>query len=94
MDLKKLHKLQEALEDFMKNMEIDGVCGFWTHIIDDDEPHPDAEFTGNEFAVYLILDRKKENWEGRNRVRQNVRTMIKDYLNLDVYVGSVAKDCD
>lgn len=94
MDLKKLHKLQEALEDFIKNMEIDGVCGFWTHIIDDDEPHPDTEFTGNEFTVYLILDRKKENWEGRNRVRQNVRTMIKDYLNLDVYVGSVAKDCD
>ena len=94
MDLKKLHKLKAALDDFMENLDIDGVCGFWSHVIDDDEPHPDEEFTGQELAVYLILDRKKNNFSARGNVRQNVRKMIKDYLNIDIYVGSVAKDCD
>lgn len=94
MDLNRLLKLKEALEDFMENLEIDGVCGFWTTLDEENLNQPDKEFTGSELAVYLVLDTKKRNFEGRGNVRNNVRAMIKDYLNLDVYVGSIGKNCD
>lgn len=94
MELNKLYKFKEALDDFMENLEIDGVCGFWSSIIGEEEiSKSEFEFTGSELSLYLILDRKKNNIVGRDKIRHNVKIMIKDYLNLDVYVGTIAKDC-
>ena len=102
MDLEKLYKLKEALDDFLENIEMDGVCGFWSHITNEEErERPNFSPTGEDFAVYVVLDMEWLHSQNKsrdllaNRIRKDVKNMIRDYLNLNVYVGSMVKhQCD
>ena len=88
----KLSKTVKLLENFMSELEVEGICGFWV----DEEPDV------HDFIwVYIILDL---DWLENNqhptkpgfvvqRMRSGVENEIKKFLSIDVRVGSVAKRC-
>ena len=80
------------LTQFMENLEVEGICGFFI-----DPEHDDHDL----IWVYIILDLDWLNDNQHptkpgfvaNRMRNGVKEEIKKYLGLDVRVGSVAKKC-
>ena len=88
------HDRQVSLiQNFLKDFEIEGICGFW---VDDDRDDHDSIW------VYIILDLDwlNDNQESTkpgfvaNRMRNGVKGEIKKFLGIDVMVGSIAKRCE
>lgn len=85
-------KTVKLLENFMSELDVEGICGFWI----DEEPDDH-----DNFWVYIILDL---DWLENNqhptkpgfvagRMRNGVKEEIKKFLGLNVMVGSVARKC-
>ena len=81
----------KLLAEFMENLDVEGICGFW--IDDEYDEH-------NMLWVYIILDL---DWISEiptkpqfvaNRMRTSVKEEIKKFLGIDVMVGSVARECN
>lgn len=87
MDNKK--KQIELLEEFLKTLDIDGICGFWIEDVDKELP-----------MVYVVLDLDwlkeiptKPGFVAK-RMRQGVRDKVNKWLGFDVYVESTTKKCE
>ena len=79
-----------VLEKFIETIDIDGICGAWV----------DADVTEDErIWVYIIIDLdwldSIETKPGfvANRMRQGMKSEIKQWTNIDVEVGSISKKC-
>lgn len=83
-------KFLSLLEGFLETLEMEGICGFFL----DKEPD---DF--DNYWVYVILDLDWINSSNTkpgflaNRMRIAVRDEIKNYLGVDVRVGSISKKC-
>lgn len=83
-------KIVRLLENFMSELQISGICGFWVDEEEDDH---------GMYWVYIILD--EDNLEDHptkpgyvaNKYRLGVQSEIKNFLGLDVRVGSISKSC-
>ena len=84
-------KTYSLLTEFMENLDVEGICGFW--IDDEYDDH-------NMVWVYIILDL---DWVNKiptkpqfvaTRMRTGVKEEIKKFLGVDVMVGSVARKCN
>lgn len=81
----------KLLTEFMENLDVEGICGFW---IDEERDDHDMMW------VYIILDLDWVNSVPTkpqfvaNRMRQGVKEEIKKFLGVDVMVGSTARKCD
>lgn len=77
----------ELVTKFMETQSsIDGICGFWV----------DDEKIDGEIAVYIIIDSESITTNIDfviKRFKYGIKSEIKKYLGLDVYVGSMAKKC-
>ena len=81
----------QLLNEFMGNLDVEGICGFW---IDEERDDHDMMW------VYIILDldwvnsiQTKPQFVA-NRMRQGVKEEIKKFLGIDVMVGSIARKCN
>jgi len=83
-------KILSTLHNFMSELEVDGICGFWIDEEEDDH--------GN-YWVYIILDL---DWIKEiptkpqfvaERMRRRLQEEIKKWLGFDVRVGSTARKC-
>jgi hypothetical protein len=81
----------DVLSDFMENLDVKGICGFWIDVEEDIHGY---------IWVYIILDLDwiqeiptKPEFIAR-RMREGVKEEIKKWLGMDVMVGSTAKKCD
>jgi hypothetical protein len=87
MDIRQ--KTVRALETFLSELEVDGVCGFFV------DPDHDGQV-----KVVVILDidfiqnsNTKPEFVAR-MFRNGVKNEIQKWLGIDVYVGSTAKKCN
>jgi hypothetical protein len=86
MDINRQKKL---LEDFLKNLDIEGVCGFWI-----------SEEEDQILAVYLIFDQEwfsnfsEDRYFVGRKIRKSVRDEIKRWFDVNVFVGSISKKCE
>jgi len=79
----------KLLEEFLKTLDIEGICSFW--IENDDKELP---------VVYIVLDldwikesQTKPEFVAK-RMRQVVREEINKWIGFDVFVGSTTKKCE
>ena len=81
----------QLLNQFMGNLDVEGICGFWV----DEEPDEN-----DMIWVYIIID-----WDWVNdspteptfiakRMRLGVKEEIKKFLGVDVMIGSIARKCN
>lgn len=79
----------KLISKLLTNSNYDKVCGFWI----DDETH-------GKTNVYLIIDKSLMNkhtpmsFASVDSIRRKVAKDIKKWLNIEVFVGSVAGDCN
>lgn len=84
-DLKKMNKLHR----FMETIDITGVCGYM--VLDEDSPKP---------QIVLIIDLAWLDNQFHNpstvssMIRTELEKNIKNWLNLDIPVGYIAKQCE
>ena len=82
-------KQVKVLQEFLKTLEIEGICDFW---IDEN----DEEL----LIVYIVLDmdwlveRQSKPEFVAKWMRQGVKEEINKWLGFDVFVGSTAKKCE
>jgi hypothetical protein len=87
--MKNREKTVKLLKSFLSDKEVDGVCGY---MVD-----PDGE---GPIQVIVVLDidyiqdaNTKPGFIAK-MIREGVKQEIKKWINLDVYVGSIAKKCN
>lgn len=80
----------KVLENFIETIDVDGICGGWV----DGDVGEDGRIW-----VYIVIDldwlessMTKPGYIS-NRMRQGMKNEIKQWTNIDVEVGSIAKRC-
>ena len=95
MDLKTILRYKQLLDEFLEDLEFDGICGFWSDLpFDDDE----VSVVDQPISVYIIIDKEWLDFQPTptravNSLKSNINKIIQDFLGIEVYVGSYVKNC-
>jgi hypothetical protein len=80
------------IKKFLEKLTFPGICGFWV----------DGDDQDDLISVYIIIDNDfifgtRTQAHPTHIVRGmklRVKNKIKDFLDIDVYVGNIVKDCN